>query len=99
MVGIANPAEHCLGLAVLGILVYTPGTLLLSIGMLLLGIATVRARVLPRWCGVALIVGVVAMFIGAESGGMVLFGLVWVAVGYVLWSGRGTPAEQPAHVR
>jgi hypothetical protein len=48
---------------------------------------------------VALIVGLVAMFIGADSGGMVVFGLVWVAVGYVLWSGRGAPAEQPARVR
>ena len=99
MVGVANPAEHCLGLDVLGGLVYLPGVLLLSIGTLLLGIATMRARVLPRWCGVALIVGLVAMFIGADSGGMVVFGLAWVAVGYVLWSGRGAPAEQPARVR
>jgi hypothetical protein len=81
MVGVANPAEQCLALAFLGIVVYTPGVLLLTLGLLLLGTATMRARVLLRWCGVALIVGLVAMFIGADSGGMVIFGVVWVAVG------------------
>lgn len=85
MVGVSNPAEHCLALAFLGIVVYTLGVLLLSIGMLIVGIATTRARVLPRWCGVALIVGLVAMLIGAESGGMVVFGLVWIVVRYMLW--------------
>jgi hypothetical protein len=98
MVGIANPAEHCLGLP-LGILVYTPGILLLSAGMLVLGIATVVARVLPRWCGMALIIGLLAIFFGAESGGMLVFGLVWLALGYVLWSQRGVSAGQPSRAR
>jgi hypothetical protein len=99
MVGVANPAEHCLGLDILGTFVYLPGVLLLSIGMLLLGIATIRARVLPRWCGVALIVGVLAMFIAADDGGMVVLGLVWLLLGYVLWSQRGVSSEQPSRVR
>lgn len=99
MVGVATPAEHCLALDILGLFVYLPGVLLLSIGMLLLGIATVMAGVLPRWCGVALIVGVLALFFAAEDGGMVVLGLVWLAVGYVLWSGRSAPAEQPTRVR
>jgi hypothetical protein len=99
MVGVANPAEHCLGLAILGIFVYLPGVLLLSIGVLLLGIATVMAGVLPRWCGVALIVGMLAMFLGAEDGGMIVFGLAWLLLGYVLWSQRGVSVEQPPRVR
>lgn len=27
------------------------------------------------------------------------FGIAWVAVGYVLWSGRGEAIQQPARVR
>lgn len=86
MVGVANPAEHCLGLDILGIFVYLPGVLLLNIGMLLLGIATIIARVL-------------AMFFSAEDGGMIVFGLAWLLVGYVIWSQRGASVEQPSRVR
>lgn len=99
MVGVANPAEHCLGLDFLGMFAYLPGVILLSVGMLVLGIATVMASVLPRWCGVALIIGLLAMFFGAENGGMVVFGLVWLALGYVLWSHREISAGQPSRVR
>jgi hypothetical protein len=31
------------------------GILLLSLGLVLLGVATLRARVLPRWCGIGLV--------------------------------------------
>jgi hypothetical protein len=57
------------------------------------------ARVLPRWCGMALIIGSLAIFFGAESGGMVVFGPVWLALGYVLWSQRGVSARQPSRIR
>lgn len=93
MVGVANPAEHCLALDILGIIVYSPGVLLLSIGMLLLGIATLIGGVLPRWCGAALIAGIVAMFAAADDGGMIVFGFAWLLLGYVLRSHGGVSAE------
>src|SRR5215208_5477628 len=40
-VAVANPSEPCLALDSLGRLIYAPGVLHLSIGMILLGIATV----------------------------------------------------------
>jgi len=64
------------------------------VGFVLLGIATLRARVLPRWCGAALIVVpplLVALLLEVRGipGGGIAFGLVWLALGYVLWSHRG----------
>ena len=32
------------------------------------------------------------------QGGDIALGLLWVALGYVLWSWRGTAAEQPSQV-
>ncbi|CAN5143758.1 hypothetical protein BH24ACT19_BH24ACT19_14420 [soil metagenome] len=67
-----------LGLGFLGMLV----------GFVVLGVATIRGQVLPGWCGVALIVALpVAAALGNYGGGMVL-GLLWLALGYALWSGR-----------
>jgi hypothetical protein len=72
------------------------------VGLVLYGAATLQARVLPRWCGVGFIVGlpvwlVLSAVLPGESGGIlggILFGLLWVALGYTLWSRRGTAAEQ-----
>ncbi len=58
------------------------------LGFVLLGIATLRARVLPQWTGVALILVLpVAALLGDYGGGLVL-GIVWLALGYVLLSAR-----------
>ena len=70
------------------------GLLAMLVGFVLLGIATLRARVLPRWCGAALIVVpplLVALRLEVRGipGGGIAFGLVWLALGYVLWSHRG----------
>ncbi len=77
-----------------------PGLLALVVGFLLLGIAILRAGVLPRWVAVLIIVGALAMLGANEQTARVLlmipFGLAWVAVGYVLWSGVGAPTGQPA---
>ena len=51
------------------------GLLLVSLGLVLLGVATLRARVLPRWCGVGLIALVVFSALGA-FGGFVVVGLI-----------------------
>jgi hypothetical protein len=50
---------------------------------------------LSRWCGLALLLGEQVTYLLADSGGLV-FGLMWVALGHVLWSLRGVSTEQPA---
>jgi hypothetical protein len=72
-----------------------------TVGLMLLGIATLRARVLPPWCGVLLIIAVLGIpvyFALGNYGGAIVYGLVWVALGYALWSRRGEAAEQPSRV-
>lgn len=83
------------------------GAVLLLAGFLLLGIATLRAGVLARWCGVAIIVAlpltaVVGGVLGAERDadypGVVVMGLVWLAVSYALWARSGATSERPSRV-
>jgi hypothetical protein len=77
---------------------FQAGILLTSLGLLLMGIATIRAGVLPRWCGFGLIALVIFLALGA-FGGFVVAGLIWLALGYALASKpqaiqpkRATPA-------
>lgn len=57
------------------------GSLAVLVGFVLYGTATLQARVLPRWCGVGLIVGLpVTIFLG-EIWGFVVFGILWLALG------------------
>jgi hypothetical protein len=71
-----------------------------GLGWILLGAATLRAGVLPRWSGLLLIVGV-TLFVLPEvaplavtlrhllvTAGDILFGLGLVWIGYALWSER-----------
>ncbi len=65
------------------------GINLFLVGLLVLGIATLRAGELPRWCGLGLIGVVVLSIFGAivsAGGAFVMVGLVWIALGYALWS-------------
>lgn len=58
------------------------------LGFVLLGIATLRAGVLPQWAGVVLILVLpVSALLGDYGGGLVL-GIVWLAFGYILLAGR-----------
>src|SRR5215212_8118130 len=52
------------------------------IGFALLGIATVRVRVLPRWCGWLIAVGLPISMLGFPFIGE---GIVWALVGYALF--------------
>jgi hypothetical protein len=73
-----------------------------TLGLVLLGVATLRARVLPQWCGVLLIAavfGIPVYFALGNYGGAILYGLVWLGLGYGLWLERGTSAEQTTRVR
>jgi hypothetical protein len=67
------------------------------VGFALYGAATLQSRVLPRWCGVLFIIAfpITALL---EAYGNILFGLLWLALGYVLWSQRDTSVGQPSRV-
>jgi hypothetical protein len=76
-------------------------------GTLLLGIATTKAGVLPRWSGLALVIGsmspLILGFIGPENvrlqeAGVLLFGVGWTVLGFALGSGKGETVEQPSRV-
>ena len=79
--------EWLRSIALLGVLV----------GFALYGAATLQARVLPRWCGVVFIIAfpITALL---EAFGNIWFGLVWLALGYILWSQRDTSVGQPSRV-
>lgn len=91
------------GSAALVWLVFPVGVLAVLVGFVLYGAATLQARVLPRWCGIVFIISLpVAVVLGGIFGSpsidYVLMGLVWLALGYALWSRRGTATEQPSRV-
>lgn len=73
-------------------LVFPVGFLLVPLGLVLYGVATLRAGTLPRWCGWALVVVPVLAVVFGDYGG-ILFGLMWLVLGYVLFSRRGAPAR------
>ena len=58
------------------------------VGFAFLGADALRARALPIWCGVALIVALPLSVVLADHGGEVMLGLSWLALGYVLRSER-----------
>jgi hypothetical protein len=67
------------------------------IGFGLYGAASLQARVLPSWCAYGFIVsGILFLFLGFFA--EVAFGLLWLALGYILWSRRGTSVGQPPRV-
>jgi hypothetical protein len=75
--------------------------LLLSVGVLLFGIASLRARVLPRWAAVLVIVGavldLVSIFVGVDfpfAAAVSGPGLAWM--GYAVWSHKQTTSESIA---
>jgi hypothetical protein len=84
-------------------LVAPVGSLTVLVGLVLYGSATLQARVLPSWWGLALIVvPPVSFYMNSRVfyGSIALFGLLWVALGYALWSRTDTPTEQrPSRVR
>ncbi len=70
-------------------------------GLVLLGAVTLQARVLPRWCGVLLIVGIpvslAPLILGGNPMGLILLGTIWVLVGYALLrAGRRRPSSPRA---
>jgi len=78
-------------------LVHSLGALLLIAGYMLHGVAALRARVLPSWCGLALIVvgPMTVVLIGFGDYTMLIFGLLWLMLGHMSWSRPGEPAGPP----
>ena len=77
------------------------GVLLATVGLVALGLVTINigARVLPWWCGVALIVGSPPFaFLGRPWGG-VLLGGAWTLVGYALFRAGTHRQTRPSRVR
>ena len=83
------------------------GGLAFLIGLILFGVATMRAGVFPRWAGILLIVGDVVFGAASFSGSAsliveVLGALITCAafmwLGLALFSGVGAPSGQPARV-
>jgi hypothetical protein len=74
------------------------GLLLATGGLIALGIVTITARVVPWWCGVALIAGnpLVGFFLAIWFG--VLLGVPWVVVGYAIFRAAKHGPERPARV-
>jgi hypothetical protein len=96
---IAIITKDALGEAVLGT-IFISGVLGWLVGFPLLGIATLRTRVLPRWVGVLLIAyfPLFGFLLSSYGWGGVALGLLWLALGYVLWPWRGRAAEQSSRV-
>lgn len=114
--GTLAPLASCVGLAL--IIVSWPletlwtlsvGLVLVTLGLLALGIVTITARVLPWWCGAALIVG--SPFgvglgmgflwpLGLDETAIILpLGVGWLVVGYAVFRAAGRLPEQPSRVR
>lgn len=86
-----------LGEAVLGT-IFISGVLGWFVGFPLLGIATLRAKVLPRWCG-ALLLAYFPLFVfllGSYGWGGIALGFLWLALGYALLSRKGATSRSPA---
>ncbi len=92
VIGIVS--REALGEAILSS-IFISGVLGWLVGFPLLGIATVRARVLPRWVG-ALLIAYFPLFVlllGSYGWGGIALGLLWLALGYTLLSERGKAAR------
>jgi hypothetical protein len=75
------------------LLVLIVGALVVIVGFVALGIATMAARALPWWCGAALMVFPIFPALGP------LGGVPWVVVGYTLFRAESRLAEQASRVR
>jgi hypothetical protein len=90
------------GVALSGLLFYTEaflipvvGLLLATLGLILLAIVTIAAKVVPWWVGVALIAGsppIAFIFFP-------LMGVPWIVVGYAVFRAAGRRTERPSRVR
>lgn len=76
------------------------GVMLVGLGGIGLGVATVAARVLPWWCGVALMLGSFGFAFAALFGELwgVVVGSSWALVGYAVF-GAANRSQRPSRAR
>jgi hypothetical protein len=78
-----------------GLVGYILPFMLALLGILLFGVASLRAKVFPRWAAILLIVTpllqVVKSFIGLPFVADMVFGIGLVGMGYALWSEKREP--------
>ena len=80
----------------IGWMLFLLGFLILSIGLVLFGVAAIRANELPRWRALPLMVGAAGLtafllgpfVVAAADLLLTLIGIGWILLGYVLWTGR-----------
>ena len=82
--------EQTLGLQMVGL-----GFLGMFVGFVLLGAATLRLGVLPRWCALLLIACPLLAITLGDYGGALALGLTWLALGGTLWLQRDFSALFP----
>jgi hypothetical protein len=77
------------------------GFLLVTLGGMGLGVVTIAVRVLPRWGGVALIVGSLTQVLAGLLGELfvTLTGVAWTTVGFAVFRAAGRSTERPPRVR
>lgn len=83
--------------AELGLAGFILSFLLVIVGWLLFGAATLRAHVYPRWAAVLLIVGAIVSFAPVPLAGTVLsVAVAWL--GFLLFTGKVISTEESARV-
>jgi len=99
VIGLVLGAQVIMDLFVIFGVLYLTGDFLGMVGLALLGIATLRAGVLPRWVGLVLVLAGSLWFAGPVLGGNLPYAQLpfWVAIGYGLLSYGG--ARDPARAR
>ena len=76
---------------------FTLSFLLIALGWLLFGFATLRAQVYPRAAAIVLMIGAVLSFLPIPFATILLdVAVAWL--GFSLLTGRGTSAQQPSRV-
>jgi hypothetical protein len=78
----------------LSALILIVGALVVTLGLVALGIVTITARVLPWWCGAALIASPIFALLGPLGGGVPL-----VLVGYAIFRASTYQTERPSRAR
>jgi hypothetical protein len=88
------------GIQALAWLISPVGLLVLIVGFVLLGVASLQARVLPRWYSILLIIFVpVSAVLGFVRLGELLLGVLLLVLGFVLWQqGEALAEQQPPRV-
>ena len=111
--GYGTPGGAGSGLAVVGLFVLIVsgalgfigmlGVFILMVGSVLVGVASLIGRGLPRWGAVLLFVCSLSLLVFDTEGFRAWFGVpygaAWIAVGYLLYSGRTGQIQSATRVR